>query len=308
MQEPIQSYCRVGFVSFMLWPELAKGGGNYQNIHTLLDDPFFEVIEMTCINDDKERKRVSDEIKKKGKLVAFGSYPIALSQNLDINQLNEAERQKVVAALIDVIPQAYDLKAKGFGLLSGKMVPEHNKEQAFNQLVKSLNEIADALKEQGDIPLVLETFDSLSYAKNTLIGTTKDAVEIAKRVRKKHPDFGLLLDLSHLPLIGDTSGEAIALAKDYLVHAHIGNCIMDKPDHPMNGDKHPPLEDPDGENGEKELTDFLQHLLNVGYLSKETRPVLSFEVCCYKDWTPEKIIAQSKDVLRRAWEQVRRLN
>jgi len=304
MQKPIKNYCRVGFVSFMLWPELAMGDGDLKHLNPLLGDPFFDVIEMTCVNNVNERKRISDIISTKGKDVGFGSYPVTLSQNLDINNLDETERQKAVNALIEVVPHAYDLKAKGFGLLSGKMVSDDKKEHAFNQLVKSLIEIADALKEYGDIPLRLETFDSLDYAKNALIGSTKDAVAIAKRVREKHPSFGLLLDLSHLPLIGESSGDAIKLAKDYLVHAHIGNCVMGKPDHPMNGDKHPPIGDPDGENGVEELTDFLQNLLDVGYLNKKTRPILSFEVCCYKEWTPEKIIEQSKDVLNRAWEQV----
>ncbi len=309
MQNPIQLYCKVGFVSFMLWPEFASGEHrDHSKISAILDDSFFDAIEITRINDLLERKKVSNQISKKSMSVGFGSYPVTLSQNLDINHLNETERLKAVNALIKIIPQAYDLKAKGFGLLSGKMIVKDKKEEAMNRLVKSLIEIADALKAQGNIPLVLETFDSLDYAKNALIGSTKDAVEIAKRVRIKHPSFGLLLDLSHLPLIGESSKEAIYLAKDYLVHAHIGNCIMNKPNHPMNGDKHPPLEDPDGENGVEELADFLQHLLDVGFLNKETRPFLSFEVCCYKDWTPERVLNQSKDVLKRAWQQVKEPN
>ena len=304
MKDRIQEYARIGLVHFMLWKDCIKGEGDFSSVSTILDDPYFDGIEVSWINDAAQRSRAAQAVRKSGKALAFGAQPVLLTQKLDINHLDEAERSKAVAAVVGVMPQAVEFGARGFGLLSGKNVAASDKSRAMEQLVKSLVEIGGELKQHSDIPLVLETFDQLDYGKNCLIGPNSDAAAIAREVRKSVPKFGLMIDLSHLPLQGETSEEAWSAAGEYVVHAHMGNCIMNKPDHPMNGDEHPPLCDPDGENGVEELTEYLGVLKQNGYLNKETRPFLSFEVCIYGDWTREKLIAQCKETLDAAWAQV----
>ncbi|TVR34050.1 MAG: sugar phosphate isomerase/epimerase [Spirochaetaceae bacterium] len=304
MKEPIQDYATIGLVHFMLWKECIKGEGDFSSVSTLLDDPYFGGVEVSWIKDAAGRARVAQAVKQSGKALAFGAQPVLLTQKLDINHLDEAERSKAVAAVVDVMPQAVELGARGFAVLSGKNVAAADKGRAMEQLVKSLVEIGTKLKQHSDIPLVMETFDQLDYGKNCLIGPNKDAAAIAKEVRKSVPGFGLMIDLSHLPLQGESSAQAWADAGDYVVHAHMGNCVMNKPDHPMNGDEHPPLCDPDGQNCVDELADYLGVLLNNGYLNKNTRPFLSFEVCVYGDWTRDKLLAQCKETLDAAWARV----
>lgn len=304
MQEPIQDYATVGLVHFMLWKDCIKGGGDPSSVNTILDDPYFGGVEVTWINDDAQRKMVGDSIKRTGKSVAFGAQPVLLTQKLDINHLDESERKKAVEAVVSVIPQAYELGARGFGVLSGKAVEASQHGAAMEQLVKSLVEIGTELKRHGDMPLVLETFDQLDYGKNCLIGPNRDAATIAKEVRKSVPSFGLMLDLSHLPLQGETPQQAWEAAGEYVVHAHIGNCVMNQPEHPMNGDEHPPFCIPEGENCVDELTEYLKVLLDAGFLSKERKPFLSFEVCVFGEWTQDEVIKQSKETLDKAWARV----
>ena len=304
MKDRIQDYASIGLVHFMLWKDCIKGEGDFSSVSTVLDDPYFGGVEVSWIKDSDERARVAEAVKKSGKALAFGAQPVLLTQKLDINQLDETERRKAVEAVIGVMPQAVELGARGFGLLSGKNVAAADKSRAMEQLVKSLVEIGTELKKHADVPLVLETFDQLDYGKNCLIGPNKDAAAIAREVRKSVPKFGLMIDLSHLPLQGETAEQGWAAAGDYVMHAHMGNCIMNKPSHPMNGDEHPPLCDPDGENGVEELTEYLRVLRDGGYLNKNTKPFLSFEVCIYGDWTREKLIAQCKETLDAAWERV----
>ncbi|MGM0675053.1 MAG: sugar phosphate isomerase/epimerase family protein [Spirochaetota bacterium] len=304
MNEPIQDYAKVGLVHFMLWKECIKGDGDFSSVSTILDDPYFGAVEVSRINDPSQRAMVAEKVKSSGKAVAFGAQPVLLTQKLDINSLDEAERKKAVAALVEVMPQAAELGASGFGILSGKSVAEKDKGQAKEQLVKSIVELDREMKKHADIPIVLESFDQVDYGKNNLVGPNKDAAEVAREVRKTAPSFGIMIDLSHLPLQGETPEEAWAATGEYVVHAHMGNCIMNKPDHPMNGDEHPPLCDPDGENCVDELAAYLKMLLNHGYLSKEKKPILSFEVCKYGDWTAEQLIAQSKETLDAAWARV----
>jgi len=304
MQEPINKYCKVGVVSFMLFKDGLHGKGNYDQLNFILEDPFFEALEMTWIKDAEVRRQVAAKIKSAGKTVGFGAQPVQLTQQLDINSLDESIREQAVKTLIAVIPQAYELGAEGFAVLSGKNVPGEKKEQAIQQLLKSLREVSGALQKEGDIPLILETFDNVDYGKNALIGPSVDAARVAEEMRKDYSSFGLLLDLSHLPLLRETPEQAIGTTKKFLVHTHMGNCIMEKPNHSMNGDEHPPIADPEGMNGVEELSEYIRCLLEVGYLNKETRPILSFEVCAYKDWTQKTLLDQSKKILQQAWAQV----
>ena len=151
---------------------------------------------------------------------------------------------------------------------------------------------------------VLETFDRLPFGKNCLVGPNALAVDVSSRVRREYPNFGLMLDLSHFPLQGETSNYALRIARDHLVHAHIGNCVMRNPDHPAYGDNHPRFGCEDGENDVPEAVEFLSELLDIGFLDPEKRPILSFEVSPMEGESPEIVIANAKRVLDAAWAQV----
>ncbi|TVR52925.1 MAG: sugar phosphate isomerase/epimerase [Spirochaetaceae bacterium] len=304
MKGSIQEYARIGIVHFMLWKDCIGGEGDFSGVRTVLDDPYFDAIEMSWVKDAAQRAEIAKAVEKSGKTIAFGAQPVLLTQKLDLNSLDDGERKRAVAAVVGAIPQAVELGARGFALLSGFDVAEADRGRATGKLVESLVEIGGELKKHADIPLVLETFDRLTYGKNRLIGPNAEAAAVAREVRKSVPKFGLMIDLSHLPLQGETPSQAWDAAGPYVVHAHMGNCVMGKPDHPMNGDEHPPFCDPAGENCVDELTEYLSVLLKNGYLDKTRRPILSFEVCIYGDLTREAVIAQSKETLDAAWRNV----
>lgn len=304
MTEKIQDYGTIGIVHFMMWKDTIRGEGNHRSVDTVLADPYFGGIEVTWIKNDAERARVAGLVKSTGKALAFGAQPVLLTQKLDLNHADEAERRRAVAAVVGVIPQAYELGARGLGVLSGKRVAPADKSHAMERLVKSLSEIAAELRKLGGIPLILETFDQLPYGKNCLIGPNQDAAAIAREVRKQFPSFGLMLDLSHLPLQGETPAHAWEVAGEFVIHAHIGNCVMDAPGHPMNGDEHPPFGDPAGRNGVPELVEYLRVLKNAAYLRQGGKNFLSFEVCIYGEWTQTTAVKHCQETLDAAWAQV----
>ena len=78
-----------------------------------------------------------------------------------------------------------------------------------------------------------------------------------------------MYDLSHQPLLDEQALPALSTLKDYLVHAHVGNCVK-AAELAGYGDQHPRFGFPGGENGVPELVDFLQALFAVGYLKKDT--------------------------------------
>ena len=76
------------------------------------------------------------------------------------------------------------------------------------------------------------------------------------------------------------------------------------PEHPAYGDNHPRFGAPGTRNDVPELAEFLRVLLNAGYLSKDVRRVISFEVKPMPGETAEFIIEDSKRALLEAWEQI----
>ena len=306
METRIQDYCKLGIVHFMLYKFAGSGEGNIaEAVNAVCENKELDAIEVTWVKDKKQREETASILKSSGKAVGFGAHPIILGQGLNLNAEDETVRQKAVNEMKALVDQAYELGSSGFVVLSGKDPGEEKRSFEMNQLVKSLLEIDEELKRCGDMSLILEVFDRVDYGKNCLIGPHKDSVIIADEMRKKAPDFGILADLSHIPLLFEGPTDAVQTVKDCLVHAHLGNCVMDDPEHEMYGDKHPPIGDPAGVNGVKEVTEYLQALLDIGFLDREKRPVMSFEVCPYENWTPDDLLRQSLDVTYEAFKQVK---
>ena len=197
MNDPLQDYIKVGLVHFMAWPGCMGGDGPIlESMSTLASDPFFEVVELTRINDPELRDAVVSLLNDANMEVGFGAQPILLGQGLDLNHAVDYDRRAAIDAIKGAIDQASTMGIAGVGVLSGR--PGDEKPAAIGRLVDSLNELCAYAAARG-CRIVLETFDQVSFGKNCLIGPTRDAVEVSEAVRANHPDFGLLLDLSHLP-------------------------------------------------------------------------------------------------------------
>jgi sugar phosphate isomerase/epimerase len=129
---------------------------------------------------------------------------------------------------------------------------------------------------------------------------------VAAAVKEDFPDFGLMYDLSHQPLLDEEALPALTLLKDHLVHVHVGNCVKD-PAHPAYGDQHPRFGLPGGENDVPELVDFLRALFEIGYLKGAVEgplPIVGFEVKPLPGEASETVIASAKRVWREAWARV----
>jgi len=274
-----------------------------ETLETIANDPYFHAVEVTQMKSAATRKKVRALLETAHMDVAFGAQPILLGGKLDLNASSSAARAMAVKAVKGGIDQAADLGAAGVGVLSGPDPGAKNRKKAIDHLVDSLSELSAYTAKKG-MGLVMETFDRLPFGKNCLVGPNGLAVDVSARVRHEHPNFGLMLDLSHLPLQGETSSYALGLARDHMVHAHIGNCVMRDPKHPAYGDNHPRFGCEGGENDVPELVEFLRELLNIGFLDPDRRPILSFEVSPMEGESAETVIAGSKRVLDQAWAQV----
>lgn len=234
--------------------------------------------------------------------VAYGAQPRLLTTGLNINDTDEKGRNKAVDILKEGIDEAYEMGAVGLAFLSGKY-KEEEKEQAYQALLRSTEELCTYAKTKGDMKIIHEVFD-FDVDKKSLVGPVELAKRYARDMKAKTDNFGLLVDLSHLPLIRETAEQAILPIKDYIVHAHVGNCVVKDPSLPGYGDAHPRFGFPNGENDVDELIDFLRVLLKVGFLNEKNPPILSFEVKPYGNEDSDIVIANAKRVLNMAWSRV----
>jgi sugar phosphate isomerase/epimerase len=192
--------------------------------------------------------------------------------------------------------------AAGFGFLSGKY-EEDTREESYQALVRSIREICTYAKSKGDLKIAHEVFD-YDIDKCALIGPVDLAKRYAEEICAEFDNFGLMVDLSHLPILHETARQSLIPVKDYIIHAHMGNCLMEDKDDPAYGDVHPRFGYPGGENDVKELVEYLNVLFEIGYLDPENRRVLSFEVKPVGDEDSDIIIANAKRVLNLAWAMV----
>lgn len=299
MDKNINKYMKVGLIHFMAFPQVMKGEGLIlETLKKIVVDEYFQTVEISWIKDREVRKKAKNMIESAHMTVSYGAQPRLLTTGLNINHTVEEERRKAVESLKEGIEEAYEMGAKGFAFLSGKY-EEENKEEAFHSLVKSTKELCEHAKK-FDIKVILEVFD-YDIDKKSLIGPAALAKRFAEEIKKEYDNFGLMVDLSHLPLLRETAEEAILPIKDYLVHAHIGNCVVKNKDLPAYGDAHPRFGFPGGENDVEELTHFLKVLLDIGFLNEKNPPIVSFEVKPFGDEDPDLVIANAKRTLNEAW-------
>lgn len=299
----LHSAMKVGIVHFMAYPEAQKGERVAETVSKIAEDAFFGGIEVTAIADPSVRQQVAKILGWSHMVVGFGAQPAQLGNKLDLNSLDSAKRQQAIDHLKPLIDQAYELGAQRFAVLSGPHPNDAQEHEAVKALVDSLNELCAYAESKGALALVLETFDR-AIDKKALIGPNKLGVEVAKAVRREHPTFGLMLDLSHLPLQFETSEQALQVARDYITHIHIGNAVLNDRNHPLYGDLHPRFGCDAGENDVPELIEFLRVLRDIGYVGEGKQNVVGFEVRPHQGETSELVIANAKRTLMEAWARL----
>jgi len=295
---------KVGLIHFMAYPQVIKGDSPIlETLQKIAEDEFFTAVEVSWIKDKKVRDKAKKLLEMSHLTIAYCAQSRLLINKLNLNSFDEEERKKAVREIKAGIDEAYEMGAKSLAFLSGKDPGEEGREQARKLLVSSIKEICDYAKSKGDLRITLEIFDQ-EIDKKCLIGPANEARIVAEEVRKEFDNFGLMVDLSHLPLLNETPTQAIMPIKDYLVHAHIGNCILRDNNHPAYGDQHPRFGIKGGENDVEELKVFLRVLLDIGFLNHKNTPIVSFEVKPLADEPSEVVIANAKRVLREAWAKV----
>lgn len=309
MTGAMHEYVALGLLHFMAYPVGNGEGPILETLARVLADTDFELVEVAWMRDPGVRSEARAMLATAGVAVKYGAHPRLLTQGLDLNSLDGDARARAVREVHAGIDEALELGCTDVSFPSGRYPGADQEAAALDALVRSLDELCLRAEADG-VTLALEVFDR-AVDKRLLVGPAAVAATVADRVRERHPGFGLIVDLSHTPLLGESPLEALGPVREHLVHAHVGNCILDR-DHSAYGDTHPRLGHPAGVNGADEVAAFLAALFQVGYLGGGGRPTghdrrratLSFEVKPVGDERPELVVAASKRVLAEAWRRL----
>lgn len=291
MKESIHEFFQVGTIQWMSFPKMEP----MDSLQAICQDDFFDVIELKGFGEkNEEAKKLLEQSHLK---VCYGAQPRLLGPKLNPNAIDETERKKAEATLIEAIDEAEYLGAKGIAFLAGKWVLE-TKTEAYTQLLKTTRNLCDYAAKKG-MTVELEVFD-FDMDKAALIGPAPLAAQFAADMRMTHNNFGLLVDLSHFPTTYETSRFVIRTLRPYITHFHFGNAVV-KPGCDGYGDLHPRFGYPNSANDTEELVDFFRVLKEEGFFDRENPYVLSMEVTLRPGEDEKIVLANTKRVVNRAW-------
>lgn len=293
MKDSIHKYFKVGTIRWMSFPRL----GVLESIKRIASDDYFDAIEITKCKDDEEREAVKKLLEQSHLKVCYGAQPRLLGPKLNPNDVNEEGRKAAEATLIEAIDEAEYLGAKGIAFLAGKWT-EETKDQCYAQLLKTTCNLCEYAAKKG-MNVELEVFD-YDIDKAALIGPAPYAAKFAADVRTYHPNFGLLVDLSHFPICYETAKDVVRTCRPFITHLHFGNAVAD-PTKPGYGDLHQRFGYPGSANDIPELLDYLQVLREEGFFNAKDPLVLSMEVLPTAEEDEEIVLANTKRCLNRAW-------
>ena len=300
MRESIHKYFKVGLIQFMANPAGIRGEDPeiLDNIKKIACDDYFDAIELSWIKDPATRAKVAKMLDVAHMTVCYAAQPRLLTTGLNPNHLDENERQKAEATLIEAIDEAQELGSKGVAFLS-RQWEEATKEKSYAQLLKTTRNLCDYAKTK-DMLIELEVFD-FDIAKKSLIGPAPLAAQFAADIRTTHSNFGLMIDLSHIPMTYETPEFVVRTLRPYLTHFHIGNTVCRDPNAEGYGDEHQRFGFPGGSNDVQEVLQFLRILKKEGFFNVDDPYVMSFEVKPWQDEDPDIVVANAKRTLNRAW-------
>lgn len=301
----IYRFMKLGIVHFKAFPEVSTGEGPVvATLRKLVEDDFWTAVEVGWMKDIKVRNEARRLLETSHMEVCYANQPRMFSNKLDLNAFDPKEKRKAINMMKNGVNEAFDLGATAMRVFSGKCPAEDKKEEAKKILIDSLKEVCQYTKEQGPMEIYMKVFD-YDIDKAFLIGHFKDAADVAAEVHREFPNFGVLADLSHFPLLREKPEDALPLVKQYPMHFHIGNCSFRDRRHPTYGDRQPRFGMPGGEIDTPQVRDYFRLLLDLKLLNPEKRPVLSAEVRpLLAEETSEAVIANTKRVIKEAWALV----
>jgi len=303
MQEDIRKYGRLGLVHHMLYPECMNDPDLHANtLEAFVEREDIETFDCCLPYGSARRERLIPVIRSCGKehvTYAMHLFPL---RKLSLCEPTPHEQAQVRMIARDMVEQAAAIGATDFIFASGGPSPANAAPAHYEAFRGFCRWLCAELKPHG-INALLEPFDT-TIDKKFLYGSTRECMALIESLRAEVDNFGIELDMAHLPLMSETFEDAIRTTAPALRRVHLGNCVLKDTSHPRYGDTHPPIGFEGGEIDVPEVTRILRCLVDVGFLSREKRGNLLIEMTPWPGRTVEETVADNMGRLEKAWAMV----
>lgn len=297
-----------GVIHPLIYLECRTGEGPViETLTNIVNDSDFGAVEIAPVKDPEVRRKARELLASAQMQVVYLPILPVIIEGLELGSADPALRKAALDRLLPLLDEAVEFNAP-MAMITGPRDPGTEKRAAMTErLIEDIRVLCDyaAAKSRGKLlHITFENFDR-DIEKKRLIGPTVETVAMADAVDRKN--FGLTIDLSHLPLLGESTEHSLKTAAPHLIHAHIGNCVIDHPESALYGDFHPRFGHPLGRNDLPEVIEYLKQLDAVGYWARAqerlgTRPILSMELRPIPgEEQPGAILANGKRTFARAW-------
>jgi len=290
----------------MAYPETMAGTGPIvERLSAAARDTTFSALEVTHIEDPGDRAAARRVLETAGLRVVFaGTVPLAHS-GLSLSDTSPRRRRSAVELACSLVDEAGELGAELVYVISGPDPGPSGRAAARRALFESLGEICRYAREHraslrpGGVRLAIEPADR-DIDHRELAGPFDEVIPLVEEIRRDFPEFGLVVDQSHLLQLGEDPARVLPRCARYVWDYHLANAVLDDPAHPRYGDKHPPFGTAGGRVGVPELADYLRLIARVT-AGPAAPPFVNLEVRPGPGEDPDLVVAGAKRAFTRAW-------
>ncbi len=311
MTESWRQTMDLGLVHFMAYPVIKDDNPELtiESVRALAQDEFFNVVEVRRSQHEGVHQQIRAICEQSGLKIGVGAQPGLLLNKLSLNDLDESGRQAAIEEVKLAIDASYEMGARICACLSGPGADnDDDNKRMLDLMVDSCVQLcryAEAQATDEPVWLSVEQFDH-SVDKKCLIGPSDRTAEFAARMREEVSNFGLTIDLSHVPILFEDARDLVATLAPYIIHLHAGNAVAEEGKDGY-GDYHPRFGYPGGSNSVAELKGYLEALIYAGVFQNEVpteKMVFTFEVKPMPGESSELVIAHTKRTFLQAWAEL----
>jgi sugar phosphate isomerase/epimerase len=300
---PLRDVARLGLVHHMLFPEEAADPDRYANsLREFIARTDIDTFDCCAPRDIRPFAGFADLVRVHEKHDITFAIHLFPFKELSLCEPDPDRNRAARTILAGMIEQAQAVGAARMIVASGRPPENQHLDACRKAFRETCRWMCERLTPAG-ITLLIEPFDT-AVDKCFLYGPTIDCTTLVQDLRDTGADIGIELDIAHLPLMNETISDAIHTVAPVLQRVHLGNCVLRNPDHPLYGDKHPPIGYPEGEINVPEITEALKALCQCGFLSKTQPGSLLLEMTPWPGRTVEQTVDDSMNRLNTAWQRL----
>lgn len=268
----------------------------------LLEDPHFEVVDLYITDAEPFRREETKAILDSNKEIVYNIGERPGKKMPNPSSLIGIEQKYAWDFFRNEIDMGLECNSKKIVIFSGKD-NVNGREDARKQFFDFSCRLCEYVPE--DVVFVLEPADR-EVDKKMLIGPTGEAVAFVKEINKAgYNNFKMMIDMCHVPLLGESLESAMEESRGLLGHIHLGNSIKCNPGHPFYGDAHPPLGLEDSVYSAEDIALVIGKAVDIGYIANGRPDTVTFEMVGYENMTWQESINKFLEIWKLVWKFAR---